>query len=186
VLYAALTGVFLWMSSLIGAFGENWVRVQRLSDRLATNRRVMTRIGPARARAMADAIVGRAGGLLGNASLGFLLGGVPAAFAMMHLPVEIRHITVSTSSVALAFSWGVGTRSDAVLAILGLFVIAAVNVVVSFVLALWLALRATKRIRPSTSAHALVRIGLRRWLRGMAVAPPKPLAPVVGAQGASP
>jgi site-specific recombinase len=123
---------------------------------------------------------------LGNASLGFLLGGVPALFAMMHLPVEIRHVTVSTSSVALAFSAGVGTGSDGALAVLGVFVIGAVNVVVSFVLALWLALRATKRIRVSTSAHALVRIGLARWLRGRAAAARKPLSPAVSVQSAVP
>jgi site-specific recombinase len=185
-IYAALTGVFLWMSSLLGALGDNWVRVQHLSDRLATNRRVLTGVGAARARAWADAVVDRAGGLLGNASLGFLLGGVPALFAMMHLPVEIRHVTVSTSSVALAFSAGVGTGSDGALAVLGVFVIGAVNVVVSFVLALWLALRATKRIRVSTSAHALVRIGLARWLRGRAAAARKPLSPAVSVQSAVP
>ena len=36
-LYAALTGVFLWISSLMGASANNWARVVRLEDRLATN-----------------------------------------------------------------------------------------------------------------------------------------------------
>jgi site-specific recombinase len=163
VVYAALTGLLLWISSLVGAWGDNWARVNRLSDRLATNRHVMTRVSAARARRFADVVAERVGGLLGNASLGFLLGGIPAAFAIAHLPVEIRHITVSTSSVALAFARGAGTRSEAALAVLGLLVIAVVNVVVSFVLALWLALRATQGMRASVSSHALVRIGFRTW-----------------------
>jgi site-specific recombinase len=106
-------------------------------------------------------MVKRFGGLLGNLSLGFMLGGVPAAFAIAQLPVEIRHVTVSTGSVALALSAGAGTRGEIALAVGGVVVIALVNVVVSFVLALWLALRATRGMRTSASAYALVRIGIR-------------------------
>lgn len=72
--YAALTGVFLWVSSLIGAAGDNWIRVVRLSDRLATNRHAMAHTNPVRARARAEVVLARVGGLLGNASLGLLLG----------------------------------------------------------------------------------------------------------------
>lgn len=42
----------------------------------------------------------------------------------------------------------------------GVAAIGLVNVVVSFLLALWLALRARRGMRPSTSALALVRIGM--------------------------
>jgi site-specific recombinase len=161
VLFAALTGLFLWISSLLGAAGDNWTRVTHLSDRLATNVHVMKRIGAARARVYAESMVKRFGGLLGNASLGFMLGGIPAAFAIAQLPVEIRHVTVSTGSVALALAAGAGTRSEIALAVGGVLLIALVNVVVSFVLALWLALRATRGMRTSAGAYALVRIGIR-------------------------
>jgi site-specific recombinase len=161
VLYAALTGLFLWISSLLGAAGDNWTRVNHLADRLATNVHVMKRIGATRARAYADVAVKRFGGLLGNLSLGFMLGGIPAAFAIAQLPVEIRHVTVSTGSVALALAAGAGTRSEIALAVGGVIVIAFVNVVVSFVRALWLALRATRGMRRSPSAYALVRLGIR-------------------------
>ncbi|MBK7395916.1 MAG: hypothetical protein IPJ34_06310 [Myxococcales bacterium] len=168
-LFAGLTGVFLWVSSLVGAYGDNWTRAAALADRLATNRRVLRRIEPTRARAWADAVVGRVGGLAGNATLGLLLGLVPAAFVIAHVPVEIRHVTVSTSAVALALSQGVGTRAEVVLALSGLVVIGVVNVVVSFVLALFLALRASQGMRPAPASIALVRIGLGRWLRGRPV-----------------
>jgi site-specific recombinase len=164
VLFAALTGLFLWISSLLGAAGDNWTRVTHLADRLATNVHVMKRLGARRARGYADAVVERAGGLLGNVSLGLMLGGIPAAFAIASLPIEIRHVTVSTGSLALALAAGAGThgsRGDVALAIGGIVVIAIVNVCVSFVLALWLALRATKGMRTSVSSYALVRIGIR-------------------------
>ena len=178
IVFAAITGLFLWISSLIGAGADNWTRVVRLSDRLATNPRVMTRITPARARAFADAIVSRTGGLLGNLSLGFLLGGVPAAFAIARLPVEIRHVTVSTGSVALAISTGAGTHGAVVQALIGLAVIGFVNVAVSFFLALWLALRATLGMRTAGASTALVRLGLWFWLKhDRRAAPPKDTPP---------
>jgi site-specific recombinase len=164
VLYAALTGLFLWISSLVGAAADNWTRTTQLTDRLVTNPFVMQRLGAHRARGYAEAFVARVGGLLGNLSLGFLLGAVPAAFAIAHLPVEIRHVTVSTGSVALALASGAGTRGSVALAVLGLVVIAAVNVAVSFVLALWLALRATHGTRAPGSSAALVRLGIRWWI----------------------
>jgi site-specific recombinase len=160
VLFAALTGLFLWISSIVGAASDNWTRVTNLSDRLATNVLVMKRIGHTRARAYAEGVVSRMGGLAGNLCLGLLLGIIPAAGAIASLPIEVRHVTMSSGSVALALSAGAGSRADIALAIAGVVVIAICNVSVSFILALSLALRATRRLRRSASSYALVRIGI--------------------------
>jgi site-specific recombinase len=127
----------------------------------------MKRLGVRRARPWADAFVHRVGGLLGNISLGIMLGAIPALFAIASIPVEIRHVTVSTSSVALAFAAGVGSRTELWLAVVGVLVIGAVNVAVSFFLALWLALRSAKIGRSASSAGLLARVGLRYWLTGI-------------------
>jgi site-specific recombinase len=164
VLYAALTGCFLWLSSLAGAAGDNWARVTRMVDRLSTNLSVMRRIGSQRARPVAEFWVARFGGLLSNTALGFMLGGVPAAFAIVQLPIEIRHVTVSTSSFAMALATGVGTSAQIWLATIGVMLIGAVNVSVSFALALQLALSTNARRRHG-SARALVSIAIERWLR---------------------
>jgi site-specific recombinase len=174
ILFAALTGFFLWLSSLIGAAGDNWTRVIGLGDRLATNVHAMKRLGVRRARPWADAVVHRVGGMLGNISLGIMMGAIPALFAIASIPVEIRHVTVSTSSVALAFAAGAGSRSELGLAVAGVVMIGLVNVAVSFFLALWLALRSTKAGRSADSAFVLVRVGLRHWLTG---APPPRVNP---------
>lgn len=163
-LYAALTGCFLWLSSLVGAAADNWTRVTRMVERLATNLSVMRSIGSQRARPVAEFWVERFGGLTSNAALGFMLGGVPAAFAIAQLPVEIRHVTVSTSSFAMALAAGVGTSAQVSLAAIGVIVIGAVNVSVSFALALQLALSTNAR-RNHGSARALVSVAIRRWLR---------------------
>jgi site-specific recombinase len=163
-LYAALTGCFLWLSSLVGAAADNWTRVTRMVERLATNLSVMRSVGSRRARPVAEFWVARFGGLTSNAALGFMLGGVPAAFAIVQLPVEIRHVTVSASSFAMAWAAGAGTSSQLWLAAIGVIVIGAVNVSVSFALALQLALGAGAR-RNHGSARALVAIAIKRWLR---------------------
>ena len=98
----------------------------------------------------AKAVAGRIGGLFGNAFLGFLLGGVPAVFALFALPVEIRHVTVSTSSVAIAMAEHVGTKGEVSFATAGVLVIGLVNITVSFALALRLALQASDRSAQST------------------------------------
>ncbi len=115
-LYAALTGVFLWISSLVGAAVDNWARANHVEAPLATGTRVMKTIGARRAKPFARAIATRVGGFVGNAFLGFLLGFVPAFFALWNLPIEIRHVTVSTGSVALAIGSGVGTHAQMITA----------------------------------------------------------------------
>lgn len=165
IVYAALTGVLLWLSSLIGAAGDNWARITSLSDRIATNVYVMRRVGSTRARPFAQWFAARVGGLTGNASLGIMLGGVPAAFAIAHLPVDIRHVTVSTSSLALAWSASVGTSTQLTLAAIGVLAIGATNVAVSFALALQFALGSKQR-KARSSSRMLVRLGVGAWLRG--------------------
>lgn len=158
--YAAITGLFLWLSSLAGAAADNWTRVTRLRERLTTNLHVMRRIGPGRAVPLATWFVERVGGLTSNVALGWLLGAIPAGFAIAQLPVDIRHVTVSASSVALAWAQGAGSESQRWLAASGVLIIGMVNVAVSFALALQFALSASSR----GSARALVEIAIGRWL----------------------
>jgi site-specific recombinase len=164
-LFAALTGVFLWMSSLGGAAVDNWARVNRVGTALATGLPAMKSVGAQRAEPKANAIASRIGGLFGNAFLGVLLGAVPALFAVVQLPVEIRHVTVSTSSVAIAITTGSASQSEIVLAVTGVLLIGLVNVVVSFALALALAFRASD---DPDKSRVLVRLGLRRLFRARA------------------
>ncbi len=161
IFYAALTGVFLWVSSLFGALADNWARVGRVEQSLATNVRAMRMWGARRAHRLAHAFVHRIGGLVSNTTLGFLLGGVPAFFAILSIPIEIRHVTVSSGSVAIACR---GMHGLAVLdSITTVAAIGVVNVVMSFALALWFALRTTDE---PGKAGALVKIGVKRWLHG--------------------
>jgi len=183
VLYAALTGVFLWLSSFAAAAVDNWARVVDLDERLSTNLRVMQNGTETRARPRAAWVVERIGGLAGNATLGLLLGGVPALFAVLQLPVEIRHVTVSAGSFALAISHG--AWDDLLLwnAALGVLAIGAVNVSASFALALQVAL-STNAGRSRSSARALVKVAIRWWLKGAQTRPALHAEPVAAGRDA--
>jgi site-specific recombinase len=71
ILFATLTGLFLWMSSLMGAAVDNWAKVTGLSDRLATNVKALRKASALRARERADRVTGKVGGLAANLTLGF-------------------------------------------------------------------------------------------------------------------
>jgi site-specific recombinase len=85
-------------------------------------------------------------GLGGNVALGFLLGMTPVVAAFFGVPLDVRHVTLSTGSLALsASSIGTSVFSDAAfwLACAGIALVGVLNLGVSFALALWVAIRAT-------------------------------------------
>jgi site-specific recombinase len=144
-LFAIYTGVLLWLSGLFSGWADNAFTLRRLHEAIATNRRLVRRLGAERARARADWWKANVAGLAGNIGLGVLLGLTPALFLFAGLPMEVRHVTLSTGQVAVAaFTLGTGSVMTAPfwMAVAGLAVIGALNVGVSFVLALQLAMRA--------------------------------------------
>lgn len=171
VLYAAVAGVLLWISSIIGATIDNWTRVNDVEDGLATNTVAMRRIGVHNARAVAARLVPQIGGLAGNAALGLMLGLVPAVASVFALPIDIRHVTVSAGSVSVAAtnsSPSLGTVLSCAACVL---LIGTVNIVVSFAIALWVTMRATDSAVDPRRTGMLLRIGLSRWLRGVQPSP---------------
>jgi len=144
-LFAAYTGVLLWLSGLFSGWADNVFTVRQLHAALATNHRRVLRLGVEEARRRADWWRDNIAGLAGNIGLGMLLGLTPVIFAFFGLPMEVRHVTLSTGQVAAAvFSLGLPslTSSSFWLAVAGLAVIGALNVGVSFGLALRVAMRA--------------------------------------------
>jgi site-specific recombinase len=144
-LFATYTGVLLWLSGLFSGWADNAFTLRRLHEAIATNPRLVRRLGAARARARADWWKANVAGLAGNIGLGVLLGLTPALFLFAGVPMEVRHVTLSTGQVAVAsFTLGteVVTTAPFWLAVAGLALIGALNVGVSFLLALGLAMRA--------------------------------------------
>ena len=84
-------------------------------------------------------------GLAGNISLGVMLGMVPAIAAFFGLPLDVRHVTLSTGQVTAALAV-LGPESvlqvTTFWAVIGILGIGALNLLVSFGLALFVAIRA--------------------------------------------
>lgn len=143
--YAALTGVLLWMSSLGAGWLENWSTYRRLPEAIEHHPRIGRVIGRRNAARVARFLAHNVSGLGGNASLGFLLGMTPVMGVFFGLPLDVRHVTLSTGSLTLS-GIAVGaegmTTAAYIWASAGILLIGLLNFGVSFVLALTVAFRA--------------------------------------------
>jgi site-specific recombinase len=163
VFFAALTGVLLWISSLVAGWFENWVVYRRLPEAIE-HHRFTKRFGKARMARFARFLEHEAAGFGGSVSLGFLLGMLPVFAKFFGLPLDVRHITLSTGSLTLAISSiGVDSWGSFAAAAFGIMVIGLLNFGVSFALALVVALRA--RDVPRGERRTLPRAVFRRFLR---------------------
>ncbi|MGZ3745402.1 MAG: site-specific recombinase, partial [Pseudobdellovibrionaceae bacterium] len=100
--YAAFTGVLLWFSSVIAGWMDNWFAYRRLSSAISQNRRMTFVFGETGAKKIALFFKKNISGFSGNISLGFFLGLIPAIGTFLGLPIDIRHVTLSSGSVASA------------------------------------------------------------------------------------
>jgi site-specific recombinase len=126
---------------------ENWAVYRRLPEALAHQPRLVYAFGAEAMQRAAGWFERNVAGLGGNIALGFLLGMTPVVAAFFGVPLDVRHVTLSTGSLALAASTtGLAVFGSAAfwLACAGIAVVGALNLGVSFTLALWVAIRATR------------------------------------------
>lgn len=144
VFFAALTGVLLWMGSVAGGWFENWVTVHRLPEAIASRASGAFLTAERRGR-LAASLERNAAGWGTNVALGFLLGFAPAVGRFFGIPFDVRHVTLSTGSLALAAA-GLGERwylsGWFLWATAGIAVMFVLNLTVSFTLSLHNAARA--------------------------------------------
>jgi site-specific recombinase len=144
--FAALTGCFLWISSLFAGWTANWMVLNRLPAAIAQSPRIRRSLGERAALKMANLVQHHFSGAAGYLCLGLLLGLLPFISAFAGVPLEVRHITLASASLAYAVRsliWSGGIPwSEVGWAGLGLLATGLLNFSVSFSLGLWLALRA--------------------------------------------
>ncbi|MBI5432533.1 MAG: hypothetical protein HZA52_06865 [Planctomycetes bacterium] len=144
VVFAALTGVILWAASLLGGWIENWIVYRRIPQVVAE---LETRSPSRRARLarIAARLEHDSGGWATSISLGLLLGMTPAIGLFLGVPLDVRHVTLSTGTLALAaasLDQGWFLHGDFLRASSGIGVMFVLNLGVSFGLSLFTALRA--------------------------------------------
>ena len=145
LLFAALTGVLLFASSIVAGWAENAFVLHRLDTAMAYNPAITRRLGADRAARWAAFLRAHISGLAANISLGLMLGLAPALAAFFGLNLEVRHVTLVMGQLAAAVA-SLGPHvllKPAFWSALGAAVlVGVVNVSVSFYLAFRLALKA--------------------------------------------
>ncbi len=142
--FAILTGIILWMAAMIGGWCENFSVYHRVTEAVAEHPFGL-RFGRRRLRRWADILERDLAGWTTSISLGYLLGFTPVVASFFGLHLDVRHVTLTTGTLALAaarfgtasfgkdwFYWAVG----------GIGITFVLNLGVSFSIAAFVALRA--------------------------------------------
>ena len=149
--FAAWTGVLLWLSSVIAGWFGNWCIYRELPEATEHHPRLKFVFGAHRMARVADFMRHNIAGFAGNISLAFLLGMSTPIASFFGLPLDVRHVTLSSGSLAaavLALGHTVFFEGSFWLAVGGIMSMAVLNLAVSFALALTVAIWATKASAP--------------------------------------
>ena len=143
-IFAAFTGVILWMAAVIGGWFENFVVYHRMPEAIRQHP-LGGRLGTRTMRRAADWLERNAASWSTSIVLGYLLGFSPVVARFFGIPLDVRHVTLSTGTLALAAA-RFGTESFGhgwlYAAAAGIGITFVLNLGVSFSIASVVALRA--------------------------------------------
>jgi site-specific recombinase len=143
-IFAALTGLILWISALVGGWFENYSVFIQLPKAIAQHPwpRVL---GRERMKRLAATVDANLSSWTTSIVLGYLLGFVPAVGRFFGIPLDVRHVTLSFGTLALAaasFGRDWIHRGWFFYTIIGIAITFALNLGVSFSIAAEVAMRA--------------------------------------------
>ena len=164
--YAAIAGVCLFVAGLISGYYDNNALYTRMAQRVMQLRLAGRILGQPRLKRLGLYLENNLGSLMGNFWFGVLLGCMGTLGSMLGLALDIRHITFSaanfaTASVGLSYHL---SGQQIVNGLAGVLLIGSTNLLVSFSLALWVALRS--RQARFNQAGALIKSLGRRFIKG--------------------
>ncbi len=179
-MFAGIAGVVLFIGGLISGFFDNKASYSRIGERLGAHPLLNGLLGAPLTARFARYIENNLGALAGNAALGVMLGLVGPLGAALGLPLDVRHVTISTASLGLAIPVAYADISVgvAIALVFGIAAIGFFNLAVSFSLTLMLAFKARQvsvpeRSRLLPTLWARFRANPREFL----LPPPKPPEP---------
>ena len=143
-IFAAFTGILLWLAALIGGWCENFAVYHRIPEAIAQHS-FGSQVGLRRMRHAADWLERNAAAWSTSIVLGYLLGFSPVVARFFGIPLDVRHVTLSTGTLALAAArFGTGSLGHGWLyfAAAGIAITFVLNLGVSFFIASAVALRA--------------------------------------------
>jgi site-specific recombinase len=147
---AVLTGCAVWLSSMCAGWVEDAAAYGHFEQSVAA--------GGTHGRRLLRWTVCNIGGVVGNVSLAFFLVVLSFSGKVTGLPIDVRHVTVSSGSVVMScLTLDQWTTSEVGWAAAGVLFIGALNILTGFAISLWVALR-------SRNASAKARVNLWRAL----------------------
>ncbi len=158
--YAAIAGVWLFLSGLIAGFFDNRAKYLGLEARLRDHPLLRRLLPESPRHRLAAYIDGHYGALISNFAFGIMLGSTAYVGHLLGLPLDIRHVAFSSADLGYAMSHEFAGPLMFVLLLAFVLLIGAMNLAVSFALALNIALRArgTRIARPLNLARAYGRL----------------------------
>jgi site-specific recombinase len=149
--YAAFTGVLLWLSSIFAGWFGNWFSYRGLPEAIEHQPRLIYVFGAHRTQRFSLFLRNHVSGVAASVSLAFLLGMTPHFATFFGLPLDVRHVTLSSGALtASVYAIGASVFSgvDFWLAVGGIASMAVLNLAVAFALALMVALWAKNAAAP--------------------------------------
>ncbi len=143
IFHAGIAGVFLFLSGLISGYYDNKSIYNKIPQRLQRHPFLNAVLGKERNKRFSAYIDQNLGSLAGNFFLGIFLGSTGTLGFILGLPLDIRHITFASGNFGLAFV-SVGDQLNQYqigMAILGIVCIGLMNFLVSFSLAIFVAIK---------------------------------------------
>lgn len=139
--YAAIAGFWLFCSGIIAGFFDNRADYLDLRNRLTVNP-LLRKLLPTKLRHhFAEYMHKHYGSLMGNFIFGMLLGMTGYFGHLLNLPLDIRHVAFSSANLGYAAVSGQIGPAAFISGMIGVLAIGLVNLLVSFHLALFVALR---------------------------------------------
>jgi site-specific recombinase len=148
IFHAAIAGVCLFLSGLISGYYDNKCLYNRIPERLQQRPFLQRLLGHERLARFSTYIGNNLGALAGNFYFGIMLGSMGTIGFISGLPLDIRHITFSSAyfSFALVGSEHQLPLQSIAISLIGIALIGLTNLLVSFALALMVALK-SRRVR---------------------------------------
>nr|WP_205747971.1 site-specific recombinase [Desulfuromonas acetexigens] len=139
--HAAIAGVWLFFSGLVAGFYDNRAAYLDVRRRLRRNPLLTALLSPERQGRLADYVHDNYGALAGNFIFGLLLGVTGYVGSLLSLPLDIRHIAFSSANLGYVMSGDELSPAAFLLNLAFVLLIGMINLLVSFFLALWVALK---------------------------------------------
>lgn len=164
--FAAVAGFFLFAAGLVAGWVDNHLVYARIPGRIAQHPALVSLVGEVRALGLATLVQKKAGPIVGSVFLGLALGSAGTLGYILGLPFDIRHVAFASAHLAMGLEgmdWTLATTELATLG-LGVAAIGLVNFLVSFGLALAMAMESRGIDARRTRDLALL-VATRLWRR---------------------